>query len=50
MAESSHDLVAAREQRIWEIVRVVRPRRDRAVESTVRPPESDGYLTRFWNN
>jgi hypothetical protein len=49
MAESTHDLVAPRAQRVWELLRV-RDRVDAAVNSPERRTTDDGYVTPGWTN
>lgn len=51
MTESSHDLVEANKQRIWEIYRVVGSKRDDTVASpTSTLVAADEYGRRLWAN
>jgi hypothetical protein len=54
MTDSSHDLVAAKSERIWEILRIIQARRD--VDTTARQPDSpptsddDGISSPAWQS
>ena len=51
MTESSHDLVAAKATRIWEILRIVRAKRtDAASVSTQPATANDGHLKSTWDS
>lgn len=52
MTESSHDLVAAKADRIWDILRVVHSKREDAASrlSDESPDDGEGYVRPTWGN
>jgi hypothetical protein len=51
MTESSHDLVAAKATRIWEILRIVRVKRTEPASVSAQPSTAnDGYLKSTWDS